>query len=40
MGEVVEIIGLQSVLVLSGAAAAADAEVLDGLEIENSTGKL
>ena len=33
--EVVEIVGLQSVLILSGAAAAADAEILHGLKIEN-----
>ena len=40
MSEVAEIVRLQRVLVLRGAAAAADAEILHGLEIKNSAGNL
>ena len=40
MIEIVEIIGLQRVLILSAAEAAADAEVLDGLQVERSAGNL
>src|SRR5712692_2484203 len=38
MGEVNEIVGLQSVLVLSAAKAAADAEILDGLQVQGGAG--
>src|SRR5713226_1519364 len=38
MSEIIEIVGLQRVLILRGAAAAADAEVLNGLQIQSGSG--
>jgi len=38
MSEIVEIVGLERVLILRGAAAAADAEVLNGLQVQSGAG--